>query len=191
MEVGSGLELIENGWFHEKNKQWPGVAASVRVKKVLLHKKTKYQDLLIFESTDVGNVLVLDGCIQLNTKSESNYHEMIVHLPLYSHNNPENILIIGGGDGGCVKELCKHKTVKKIKWIEIDYDVVNACIKYFPKLSYCNNDNRVELIIDDGFNYVCNNKLSKNNSYDIIICDSSDPEGPANKLFTKKFCKNC
>ena len=104
----------------------------------------------------------------------------------------DNYRVIGGGDGGVVRELCKHDTVKEIIWIEIDEDVVDVCKQYFKELSnVAHNDKRVTLMIDDGINYVCEAAKNGTKMFDVIIVDSSDPEGPASVLFTEKFYKNC
>eukprot|EP00971_Amphidinium_carterae_P198577 3941072-Amphidinium_carterae.1 len=111
----------------EKNQQWPGQANSLQVKEVLLHEKTKFQDLVVFESTDwgrlvdivadaplmLGRVLVLDGVIQITGRDEMSYQEMMAHLPMFAHDNPQQVLIIGGGDGGVLREVCKHDCVVK------------------------------------------------------------------------------
>merc|ERR1719492_467971 len=114
------MDLIKEGWFIEKNSQWPGQANALEVKKVLLSTKTDYQDLLVFESTHWGRVLVLDGVIQLTERDEMSYQEMMAHLPLFAHESPKQVLIIGGGDGGVLREVCKHACVEKVTMREID-----------------------------------------------------------------------
>lgn len=189
MEAKTSLDLISaDGWFSERNSQWPGVANSLKCKKVLFYKHSKFQEVMIFESETQGNVLILDGVIQLTDRFEFIYHEMMSHVPLFSHPNPMNILVIGAGDGGVVRELCKHSSVKKIVWIEIDEDVVIYSKKYFPQIAASNDDPRVDLKIMDGYRYV---RESNDNTFDIIICDSSDPIGPAKMLFTKQFYSDC
>lgn len=171
----------------EKNSQWPGVANSLKVKEVLLHKKTEFQDLMVFESSDWGKVLVLDGVIQLVERDEMSYQEMMAHLPLFSHPNPKNVLIIGGGDGGVLREVCKHKCVEKVTMCEIDGGVVEASKQFFPTVSCAFTDPKVNLIIGDGVGFAEN---AAENSYDCMIIDSSDPVGPAEKLFSKEFYVN-
>lgn len=114
------IDLIQKGWFSEVNEQWPGMALSLEVEEVLLDVRSEYQHIVVFKSKTFGNVLVLDGVIQLTTRDESAYQEMIAHLPLFSHPNPENVLIIGGGDGGVIREAVKHPQVKHITICEID-----------------------------------------------------------------------
>jgi len=179
-----GSELFENGWFMEKNSQWPGQANSLKVKEILLQKRTKYQDLIVFESTDWGKVLVLDGVIQLTEKDEMSYQEMMAHLPMFSHKEPKQVLIIGGGDGGVLREVCKHSCVEQITMCEIDGGVVEASKTYFPSVSCAFDNPKVNLIIDDGVGFA---EKSAENSFDVVIVDSSDPVGPAEKLFSKEF----
>lgn len=182
------MNFIKDGWFSEvSEKMWPGEARSLQVKKVLFHERSKFQDVLVFESTNYGNVLVLDGCIQITDRDEFSYHEMIAHTPLFAHKNPKKVLVIGGGDGGVVREVAKHKCVEKIVLCEIDKMVVDVSKKYFPKVSSALvNDKRVEIIHEDGAKYLAANK----DSFDVIIVDSSDPVGPAESLFGPEFYKS-
>ncbi|CAJ1346769.1 unnamed protein product [Effrenium voratum] len=183
----SGASLIENGWFLEKNSQWPGQANALQVKEVLLHKRTKFQDLLVFESTSHGHVIVLDGVIQITERDEMSYQEMLTHLPMFSVDNPTQVLIIGGGDGGVLREVVKHPCVQKVTWCEIDGDVVDAAKRFMPSVAVAVGDPKVELLVGDGVAFAEN---AKENSYDVIIVDSSDPVGPAEKLFSKEFYVN-
>lgn len=171
----------------EKNSQWPGQANALKVKEVLLHKKTEFQDLLVFESTDWGKVLVLDGVIQLTERDEMSYQEMMAHLPLFSHPKPTNVLILGGGDGGVLREVCKHVCAEKVTMCEIDNGVVEASKSFFPTVSCAFTNERVNLIIGDGVAFA---EKAEANSFDVVIIDSSDPVGPAEKLFSKEFYQN-
>lgn len=180
-----GKDLIENGWFMEKNKQWPGQANSLQVKEVLRDVKTKFQDLLVFESTDWGKVLVLDGVIQLTEKDEMSYQEMMAHLPLFAHPNPKHVLVVGGGDGGVTREVCKHACVEKVVQYDIDAGVIDAAKEFFPTISHAYANPKVDLNIGDAVEFVC--EVAKDSSFDVIIVDSSDPVGPAEKLFSKEF----
>mmetsp|Transcript_25969 Transcript_25969/g.53327 ORF Transcript_25969/g.53327 Transcript_25969/m.53327 type:complete len:312 (+) Transcript_25969:46-981(+) len=182
-----GVSLIENGWFIEKNAQWPGQANALEVKEVLLHKKTKFQDLLVFASAKHGNVIVLDGVIQITERDEMSYQEMLAHLPMFSAEKPTHVLIIGGGDGGVLREVVKHDTVEKVTWCEIDGDVVEAAKKYMPNVAIAVSNPKTELLVGDGVAFA---ESSKENSFDVIIVDSSDPVGPAEKLFSKEFYVN-
>lgn len=179
--------LIENGWFMEKNSQWPGQANSLQVEEILLHTKTKFQDLMVFRSTTWGKVLVLDGVIQLTERDEMSYQEMMAHLPLFSHPNPKTALVVGGGDGGVLREVCKHTCLESITMCEIDEGVVNASKQFFPSVSVAFGSPRTNLIIADAVGYVEN---AEENSIDVIIVDSSDPVGPAEKLFSAEFYRS-
>jgi len=179
--------LIENGWFIEKNKDWPGLAVAIEVKEVLLHKHTAIQDMLVFQSTHWGNVLVLDGAIMCTERDEMSYQEMLAHLAMFSHDNPCQVLIVGGGDGGVMREVCKHSCVQSATLCEIDGDVVEACKRYFPAMSSSFHDKRVTVQLMDAVEYV---KLQDSESHDVIIIDSSDPVGPAVKLFSQMFYKD-
>ena len=179
---------IENGWFYEKNSQWPGQAMGLEIKEMLLEQKTKYQDLKVFESTTWGKVLILDGVIQLTEKDEMSYQEMLAHVPMFSHRQPKRVLIVGGGDGGILREVCKHNCVEEIVQCEIDEGVIEASKKFFPTISNSFQDKRLKLIIGDAVHYVIDE--AEDESFDVIIVDSSDPDGPAEKLFSEEFYKN-
>lgn len=178
-----GIDLIKDGWFMEKGALWPGQAMGLEVAEILHHGRTKFQDLLVFRSKAYGNVLVLDGVIQCTERDEYAYQEMIAHLPLFCHPNPERVLVIGGGDGGVLREVLKHSSVKKAVLCEIDEGVIEASKEYFPTMSCSFQDERVELKIMDGAAYMKDHQ----DEYDIIITDSSDPIGPAEVLFEKPF----
>lgn len=186
-QAPSNVDLLQKGWFSEVNSQWPGIALSLEVKKVLEEKKSKYQDILVFESTSFGNVLVLDGVVQLTDRDECAYQEMIAHLPLFSHSKPEHVLIIGGGDGGVIREVVKHSSVKSITICEIDEEVIAAGKKYFPSVASAWDDERVKLHCGDGAVFLA--QPENQGKYDVIICDSSDPVGPAASLFESPFYK--
>ncbi|GAA95623.1 uncharacterized protein L969DRAFT_22176 [Mixia osmundae IAM 14324] len=174
---------IVDGWFHERSSQWPGQAMSLQVEKVLHVEKSKFQDVLVFKSTDYGNVLVLDGAIQATERDEFSYQEMIAFLPLASHPDPQDVLVVGGGDGGVLREVLKHPSVKRAILVDIDEAVPRVSKLYLPGMAAGFNDPRVEVIIGDGFEYLKNNKAK----FDVITTDSSDPVGPANSLFQKPY----
>ncbi|POY73892.1 putative Saccharopine dehydrogenase (NADP(+), L-glutamate-forming) [Rhodotorula taiwanensis] len=175
--------LVVDGWFREISEQWPGQAMTLRVKKIVHVEKSLYQDVLVFESTDHGNVLVLDGAIQCVERDEFSYQEMIAHLPLASHPNPEKVLVIGGGDGGVLREVLKHPSVKSAILCDIDEAVPRVSKTYLPHMAAGFDDPRVTLFIGDGFKFL----NDKKNEFDVIITDSSDPVGPANSLFQKPY----
>jgi spermidine synthase len=175
---------IKDGWFAEiSNTMWPGQAMSIKVDKVLYAGKSKYQDVLVFKSTDYGNVLVLDNCIQVTERDEFCYQEMITHLAANSHPNPKKALVIGGGDGGVLRELLKHDSIEEAWLCDIDEAVIEVSKKYLPEMSKSYNDPRVKVHIGDGFKFLAEYK----NTFDVIITDSSDPEGPAESLFQQPY----
>ncbi|SHJ69325.1 polyamine aminopropyltransferase [Paramaledivibacter caminithermalis] len=155
-----------------------------RLKDVIFSKKSPYQQINIVDSYDFGRCLVLDGVIQTTELDGYIYNEMISHIPAVTHNEPEDVLVIGGGDCGVVNELIKYANLKNIDMIEIDRAVVEACVEYIPSISgEAPKDERVNFIFEDGIKFVKN----KNKSYDIAIVDSSDPVGPAEILFSEEF----
>ncbi|KAB7494925.1 Spermidine synthase [Armadillidium nasatum] len=181
-----------NGWFTEMSPMWPGQATSLKVKEILLHKKSKFQDIKIFESTDYGRVLLLDGIIQATERDEAAYQEMITFLPLNSHPNPEKVLVVGGGDGGVLREMAKHPKVKEIYHCEIDEEVIAACKEFIPSMA-CGFDNpNIKSFTGDGAAFLENTE----EKFDIIITDASDPVSgrrrcrnrtPANTLFNDEY----
>jgi len=179
----NGKDLIIDGWFHERGELWPGQAMSLKVKKVLDHYRTDFQDLLVFESENHGTVLVLDGVIQVTTRDEFSYQEMIAHIPLFAHPNPKKVLVIGGGDGGVLREVARHPGVEEIIECEIDEGVIIASKKHLPSLAKGYDDPRVSVKIMDGAKFMEENQ----DTFDVIITDSSDPIGPASVLFETPF----
>ena len=121
------------GRHRERNEQWPGIASTYKVRILLVQTQTKYQDLMIFESTNHGKVLCLEEVVQLTETDEFIYHEMMVHPVMFAHPDPRRILVIGGGDGGVIRELCKHATVESIDWCEIHEEVATYSTKYFAQ----------------------------------------------------------
>ena len=177
------MELIVDGWFHEKNQMWPHQATSLEVSEVLASERSKYQDILLFRNPVFGTVLVLDGAIQLTEKDERIYNENIVHIPLMSHPDPKRVLIIGGGDGGALREAVKHSSVEEIVMCEIDDRVIELSKKFLPGLSAGFSHPKAKLIVSDALQYI---KDCGESSFDVIISDTSDPVGPAEALFEKE-----
>ena len=158
------------------------------VDKLYFENKTGHQHLVIFENAMFGRVMALDGVIQTTQADEFIYHEMLSHIPLIAHGNAKDVLIIGGGDGGMLREVCKHKTVEHITQVEIDAQVIELCKQYLPKHSAgAYDDPRVNIVIDDGAHFV----NSTEQRFDVIISDSTDPIGPGSVLFTGDFYANC
>lgn len=187
-ELLDSLKNIENGWYLEKWSDAPhGVCGGLQVTEVLLQKRTKFQEMIVFKSAAWGNVLVLDGIVQITERDECSYQEMMAHLPMFSHRDPRHVLIIGGGDGGILREVCKHKVVEKATMVEIDGDVVETSRKFLPTVSCSLDHPKANLIIGDGVDFA---QKASDSSYDVIIVDSSDPVGPNEKLFTKEFYQN-
>jgi spermidine synthase len=175
--------MIVDGWFHERGSLWPGQAMSLQVEEVLYHRRSLYQDILVFRSTTYGNVLVLDGIIQVTERDEFAYQEMLAHVPLYAHPNPKKVLCIGGGDGGVIREIARHPGIEEIVICEIDADVLAVSKQYLPGLAKGYDDPRVTVHIGDGAEYLRQHE----GVFDVIVTDSSDPVGPGAVLFETPF----
>jgi len=176
---------IENGYYHEITPSGFGIA--IKAGDVLFSKHSDFQKVEIFETeSSLGRVLTLDDLMMTTEGDEYHYHEMIVHVPMMNHKNPESVLVIGGGDGGTIREVLKHKTVKKVVLCEIDGMVIDACKKYLPTISCGLNDPKVEIVVMDAIEYIKNKK----NEFDIVLIDSTDPMGPGEGLFTEEFYTN-
>ncbi len=173
-------------WCTENQTETLGLTA--RVKETLFAGKSEFQDVAVVDSYQFGRMLVLDGVFQTSIFEEYVYHEMIAHVPLFIHPNPKKVLVIGGGDGGTVREVVRHDTVEKVEMVEIDGMVVEACKKYLPEISVALNEPnpKLDLKIGDGIQHMAD----ATNEYDVIIVDCSDPIGPGEGLFTPEFYKN-
>ncbi|NNF99498.1 MAG: polyamine aminopropyltransferase [Desulfobacteraceae bacterium] len=162
-----------------------------RIDELLYENKTGHQHLLIFHNASFGRVMVLDGVVQTTEKDEFIYHEMLAHVPIFAHGEVGRVLIIGGGDGGMLREVVKHDRIDRITQVEIDQQVIDLSIKYLPKHSQgAFEDSRVNIVIDDGYRFV----KTCEDTFDLIISDSTDPIGPGEVLFTPDFyaaCKRC
>ncbi|MFA6308174.1 MAG: polyamine aminopropyltransferase [Clostridia bacterium] len=171
-------------WYTEF--QTPNVGITCKTKKTIHTEKTEYQELALIETEEFGRMLVLDGTVQTTIRDEFVYHEMITHIPLFTHKNPKRVLVVGGGDGGALREIIKHPSVERAVLVEIDEAVVNVSRKYLPEISCALDDKRVEINICDGIKYVSDHK----NEFDVILVDSTDPVGPAVGLFSVDFYKS-
>lgn len=171
-------------WFAERETDHMRV--EVRIDNVLFRGRSEYQDVCVVDSTELGRMLILDGIIQTSLRDEFVYHEMLAHVPLFVHPKPERVLVIGGGDGGTVREVLKHPEVKRVHLVEIDELVVKACRRHLPELAGKLDDPRVDVKIADGIEYV----KGRRQAYDVVLIDSSDPLGPAEGLFTEDFYRN-
>lgn len=170
-------------WAHEP---WHQTMFSYRIKKKLFTKKSKFQLIEEFQTEKLGNLMCLDGCFMLTDAEEFVYHDMIVHVPLFSHPKPVDVLVIGGGDGGTVREILRHPSVKRVDFAEIDEEVFKAALKYHKGLVNWVGDKRVNYCFSDGVAFI----KDKKKEYDIIIIDSTDPVDIGEGLFTKEFYKN-
>ena len=172
-------------WFSEPHT--PDVKLSIRVERQIYGGESDFQRIDVFESPELGRFLVLDGFVMLTERDEFIYHEMITHVPMAVHPHVEKALVIGAGDGGVVRELTKYPEIKQIDMVEIDEQVVQISRAYLPRTACRLDDQRVSIHYEDGLKFV----RSKENEYDLIIVDSTDPFGPGEGLFTKEFYGNC
>ncbi|MYL49542.1 spermidine synthase [Halobacillus litoralis] len=168
-------------WFTEKQTDHFGITA--KVNRSLHSEKTDFQDLEMLETAEWGNMLVLDDMVMTTEKDEFVYHEMVAHVPLFTHPNPKNVLVVGGGDGGVIREVLKHESVEKATLVEIDGKVIEYSKKYLPSIAGALEDERVEVKVDDGFMHIAKSE----SEYDVIMVDSTEPVGPAVNLFSKGF----
>ena len=173
-------------WY--KETLYPDVSQSFKVGQIIHREKTDLQDLVIFENKIMGRILALDGVIQTTEGDEFFYHEMMGHVPVIAHGNAKRVLIIGGGDGGLLEEVLKHKSVERAVMVEIDPFVINLSKNFLPsnpKNAF--EDPRAEIVIADGAKFVA----EAAERFDVIMVDSTDPHGPGEVLFTSEFYANC
>lgn len=168
-------------WYTEKQTEDVGITC--KIKQTLHVETSEFQDIAMIETNQFGRMLVLDGTVQTTIEDEFVYHEMITHVPLFTHPNPKRVVVIGGGDGGAIREILKHPGVEKAYLVEIDEKVVEVSKKYLPEISVALDDARAEVRIEDGIKFIKENK----NEFDVILVDSTDPVGPAVGLFMKDF----
>lgn len=170
-------------WFTEH--QTPTVLLGLKVEKILWREQTPYQELVVAQSEAFGRMLVLDGAVQTTIGDEFVYHEMIAHVPLATHPNPRKVAVIGGGDGGAIREILKHPGVQEAHLVEIDQKVVDASRRYLPEISAGLDDPRAFVHFTDGIEWV-----RQARDFDVIIVDSTDPVGPAEGLFSPAFYRS-
>lgn len=168
--------------FFEKDPYAP-IQYTYEVTSILHREKTKFQDIMVFENPFFGKVLVLDGVVQITERDEFFYHEMLTHVAMTSHPDPKRVIVIGGGDGGTVREVVKHRSVEKVFFIEIDEEVINVSKRFFPTVSSEINNPKVEIHAMDGAEFVRNRK----GEIDVVLVDSTDIVGFAKSLFTVEF----
>jgi len=171
-------------WVHENHKDI--VTLGFKVEETLFSGQSQFQRVDVIKTAGHGNMLLNDGIVMISERDEFVYHEMIAHVPLFTHPDPRRVLIIGGGDGGTAREVLQHQNVESVVMVEIDKMVVDACREHMPSVAGALDDPRLELIIDDGVKYVENTQ----NVFDVVIIDSTDPIGPAAPLFDAAFYKN-
>ncbi|MHB9139511.1 MAG: polyamine aminopropyltransferase [Victivallaceae bacterium] len=171
---------LKGNWVTEGDS---GFAVSIETKKHLFSRKSAFQQIDIYDTPFCGRMLVLDGVVQLTEFDEYVYQEMLTHIPMFSHSDPRRVLVIGGGDGGVLREVARHQCVEKIDICEIDEEVINAARRFIPSTGCGFDDPRVTIHIADGSVFV----KSRRDFYDVIIVDSTDPAGPGEPLFNQEF----
>ncbi len=176
---------LKDGFYHEITPSGFGIA--IKAGKVLFSDQSEFQKVEVFETESaLGRVLTLDDLMMTTEGDEFHYHEMIAHVPMMHHKDPKTVLVIGGGDGGTVREVLKHDTVEKVILCEIDGMVIDACKQFLPTIA-CELDNpKCEILVEDAIEYI----KGKENMFDIILIDSTDPMGPGEGLFTEEFYTN-
>ena len=172
-------------WFSDEHT--PDVSLRIRIDKQLFSGESEYQRIDVLDSREFGKILVIDGDLMITEKDEFIYHEMMTHVPMAVHPAVRRVLVIGGGDGGVVRELIKYDEIESIDCVEIDPLLIKVCAKYLPELACSLNDDRVSVIIEDGLKFI----RSRSDEYDLIIIDSPNPFGAGEGLFTKEFYGNC
>ena len=172
-------------WFSEMHT--PHVKLSIRVDRQLYSGKSEFQRIDVFDSPEFGRFLTLDGYMMLTEKDEFIYHEMITHVPMAVHPHVEKVLVIGAGDGGVIRELVQYQDLQHIDMVEIDPLVVEVCKKYLPKTACRLEDPRLTIHYEDGLKFI----RSRQEEYDLIIVDSTDPFGPSEGYFTREFYGIC
>lgn len=180
-------ELNSQQWFTEIFAP-SGSAFSLRTEQKLAEVQSPFQHIEIYKTTDFGNLMVIDGVIMLSSRDNFLYHEMLSHPVLFTHPNPQNVIIIGGGDCGTLREVLKHRSVQQVTQIDIDEQVTRMAERYFPELCASNQDPRATLLFADGIQYM---RDAAPASVDIVIVDSTDPIGPGEGLFNRAFYQSC
>ena len=175
--------MMDGQWITEAAN---GYGQTIKVTKQLFGVQSEFQKIEIFETEKLGRLLLLDGIIQLTDSDEFAYQEMMAHLPYYAHGAPEHILVIGGGDGGVLRELSRHKTPTVLDICEIDSEVIRAAREFLPALACGFDDPRVNIHIADGSEFI----RTREGFYDLVIVDSTDPGGPGAPLFSAEFYRN-
>jgi spermidine synthase len=185
-DLKKGYQIDRNVWFTDKDENQ---ALSLRYTgDVLFDEKTPFQRVRVLDSYSHGKFLAINNMVMCTERDEAHYHEMIVHPMMQTLGNAKNVLVIGGGDGGTIRELFRYDSIEKVTMVEIDEAVIRASKEHLPQIASEFSNPKLELIVGDGIQFA---KDAKPNSYDLIIVDGSDPVGPAKGLFTADFYDNC
>ena len=172
---------LQDLWFTEIHPEHRGL--TFRVREVLASRSSEYQHIQVLETEDAGKMLVIDGTVMLSTRDEFVYHEMLAHVPMFSHPEPRRVLIVGGGDGGTAREVLRHDSVEVVDLVDIDPAVFDVCREHLPETSSSFDDPRLRLIAADGARFV----EEAGDPYDVVLVDSTDPVGPGIVLFQTPF----
>ena len=178
------MKTTTSSWFTETHSDF--FRQGYRIKEVLFSSQSEFQTVAVIDTYGHGRMLINDGFVMISERDEFVYHEMIVHVPLQTHPQPKSVLIVGGGDGGTAREVLKHQSVEKCVMVEIDLMVVEVCKKYLPLTASCLDHPKLELRIEDAVKYMARSQ----ETFDVILIDSTDPIGPAKPLFGKEFYQN-
>lgn len=179
--------VLDDNWYTEASDSL-GVGFSLRIKSKLHEETSPYQTIAVYETETFGRLLTIDGLVMLTDRDNFIYHEMMTHPALFAHGAPKNVVIIGGGDCGTLREVLKHDSVEQVTQIDIDERVTRIAEQYFPALCDSNDDARATLAFEDGVAWMAN---AADASVDLIIIDSTDPIGPAEGLFNQAFYTQC
>ena len=175
----------DDTWFTERTK---GFGMSIRVREKIHDEQSDYQHIEIFETETFGRLMTLDGLTMLTSRDNFIYHEMMTHPVLFTHSNPKNVVIVGGGDCGTLREVLKHREVERVQQIELDERVTRVSEQFFPELCESNDDPRARLLFQDAIQWMHD---ARANSVDVIILDTTDPVGQAARLFSPEFYGDC
>lgn len=171
-------------WYTEKQTENHGITS--KITRTLHTEKSEFQDIAVIDTVEFGRMLTLDGLVMTTIRDEFVYHEMITHIALNTHANPKKVLVVGGGDGGAIREIIKHPAVEKATLVEIDGRVIEVSKQYLPEIAGALGDPKVEVLVDDGIKHLAD----KADTYDVICIDSTDPIGPAEGLFAADFYRS-
>ncbi len=171
-------------WFLERHT--PDAGLALKVREHIHTRRSRFQLIEVFDTFEYGRVLTLDRLIMVSERDESAYHEMLTHVPMMIHPSPRRVLVIGGGDGGVLRELVKHDCLQRAVQVEIDREVVEVCREYLPSIASAFDHPKVELVIEDAIRYI----KGVEERFDVVIVDSTDPVGPAVDLFGEAFYRD-